>query len=93
MVRLEGEKLFIERTEGDDVMLDRRYRLGTAFTLRLEAGHGRVKAWYEGEQKMDWPISRSGCYFKAGCYTQSNEARGDDPADYGEVEVYELTVK
>jgi hypothetical protein len=92
MVRLEGEKLFIERTEGGDVMLERRYKLGTPFTLKLAAGSGHVKAWFNGDLKIDWPISRAGCYFKAGCYTQSNPDRGDDPANYGEVVVYELTV-
>jgi hypothetical protein len=90
MVRLEGEKIFIERSQGGDVMLERRYRLGTAFTLKLEAGGGRVKAWFDGDLKMDWPISRAECYFKCGCYTQSNPDRGDDPTDYGEVVIYEL---
>jgi hypothetical protein len=91
MIRLEGEKLFIERGEGGDVMLDRHYQLGTPFDVKIEAGQGRVKTWFNGEEKMDWPIQRSGCYFKAGCYTQSNPDRGDDPAAYGEVIIYELT--
>lgn len=33
-----------------------------------------------------------GCYFRAGCYTQSNTKKGDSPDSYGEVVIHELKV-
>ena len=90
MVRLEGDKLFIERQEGGDVPLQRPYVLGAPIDIKIEAGAGRIQAWLGGELKMDWPVNRKGCYFKAGCYTQSNPQNGDDPADYGEVVITAL---
>ncbi len=92
MIRLEGTKLFIERNAVGDVMLDREYKLGTPFDLRIQAGDGHVMVWHDGELKMDWKLSRKGCYFKAGCYTQSNPSRGDAADSYGEVEIYSLQV-
>lgn len=85
MVRLEGEKLFVERNDVGEVMMDRHYQLGTKFDLRIEAGDGHVRVSYNGEEQMDWAVSRDGCYFKAGCYTQSNFEKGDDADSYGEV--------
>lgn len=85
MVRLEGEKLFIERNEVGEVMMERHYQLGTEFELKIEAGRGHVRVFYNGEEKMNWKVSRDGCYFKAGCYTQSNLKKGDDADSYGEV--------
>jgi hypothetical protein len=37
-------------------------------------------------------LTGSGWYFKVGCYTQSNETKGDKPEAYGEVVVYKLKV-
>lgn len=93
MVRVEGEKLFIERNGAEDVSLERRYVLGTPFELKIQAGDGRIKAWYNGEQRMDWKRAGKGCYFKAGCYTQSNPSKGDADDAHGEVEIYALEVK
>lgn len=92
MIRLEGSKLFIERNSVGDVMLDRQYDLGTPFDLKIQAGAGEVKVWYDGELKMNWPVSRAGCYFKAGCYTQSNPGKGDTETSFGEVVIYRLQV-
>jgi poly(beta-D-mannuronate) lyase len=92
MIRLEGRKLFIERNKSKDVPLDNDYQLGMFFDLKIEAGRGRIKAWYNGVPKMDWEQSRSGCYFKAGCYTQSNVDKGDSPDAYGEVVIRQLAV-
>lgn len=93
MVRLEGEKLFLERNDEGDVMLERDYQLGTPFDLKIRAGGGEVKVWHNGEPKMSWRVSKRGCYFKAGCYTQSNSTRGDQETAYGEVVIYELRVE
>lgn len=90
MVRLEDHKLFIERSNAKDVRLDSAYKLGERFTLRLVASEGRIKAWYNGKPKMDWKVNNRGCYFKAGCYTQSNYKIEQQEGSYGEVVVYRL---
>ncbi len=92
MIRLEGNKLFIERNGVGDVMLTRDYKLGTPFRLRVAAGEGRVRVWYEGQPSMDWQVQRAGCYFKAGCDTQSNPSKGDQPESYGEVLIQRLEI-
>jgi Alginate lyase len=92
MVRLEGQKLIIERNKTGDVELDANYKIGTFFDLKVEAGNGHVKVWYNGTPKLDWEQSRKGCYFKAGCYTQSNVQKGDAPDAYGEVTIRKLNL-
>jgi len=92
MVRLEGKHLFIERNPFDDVSIDKNYKLGTPFDLKIQAGKGKVKVWYNGDEKMNWEKSTHGCYFKAGCYTQSNPQKGDKPEAYGEVQIHQLAV-
>ena len=92
MVRLEGKKLFVERNDLPGVRLDSNYKLGTRFSVKIEAAGGHVKVWYNGQLKMDWVVSQQGCYFKAGCYTQSNTGKGDLPTAVGEVAIYELAV-
>ena len=91
-VRLEGSKLLLERDKAGDIKLDRNYKLGTRFKLKLQASGGRVKVWYNDSLGMDWEISRTGCYFRAGCYTQSNTKKGDRPDSYGEVVIHKLQV-
>ncbi|MFH5804067.1 polysaccharide lyase family 7 protein [Alienimonas sp. DA493] len=90
MIRLEGRKLFVERNDVGDVPLDDDYRLGTPFELKIEAAEGVVRVWYEDDLKLSWPASAAGCYFKVGCYTQSNAAQGDAADAYGEVVVSRL---
>ncbi len=92
MVRLEGTKLFVERNEVGDVALNRQYVLGTPFEISISAGQGHVTVSYDGEVKLDWPVDRRGCYFKAGCYTQSNVKKGDRADDYAEVVISKLRI-
>ena len=92
MIRLEGRRLIVERNDVGDVELDRGIELGRPFDLRIEAGGGRVGVWYNGVRKLDWKVSRAGCYFKAGCYTQSNPSKGDEPDACGEVVIPRLKV-
>jgi poly(beta-D-mannuronate) lyase len=92
MVRLEGKKLLIQRESHDDLLLDSDYALGARFELKIVAGDGRVRVWHNGALKLAWSVSHGGCYFKAGCYTQSNPKRGDAPDAFGEVVIYRLAV-
>ncbi len=92
MVRLEKQKLFIERNGAAEVILDSQYKLGTQFKLHITAGEGRVRVAFNGEERLNWEVSKKGCYFKVGCYTQSNVSKGDAPEAYGEVAVYQLSV-
>lgn len=93
MIRLEGSKLLVERGSQPDVVLDPDYRLGKSFDLEIQAAQGRVLVSYNKVPKLDWKISRAGCYFKAGCYTQSNVSKGDAPESFGEVIIYRLAVE
>jgi len=92
MVRLEGSKLFVERNKTGDIMLDRKYKPGTPFDLKIQVADGHIKVWHNGDLKMNWKLSAKRCYFKAGCYTQSNPDKGDDANALGEVVIYKLNV-
>lgn len=93
MIRLEGEKLFIEREPFDRVMLNRRYKLGTPFEIFMQSGDGKILVWFNNELKLDWDISLKGCYYKVGCYTQSNVSKGDQSESYGEVILYDVAIQ
>lgn len=92
MLRLEGTKLLIEREGLPDVPVSRDYVLGGRIVYRIEAGRGRVRVWIQDVLRLDWSVSREGCYFKAGCYTQSNLERGDSRESFGEVTYYALSL-
>jgi hypothetical protein len=94
MIRLEGKSLFVEGGGKDLGSLDAAYQLGTPFTIRIEAENGHIRITYNqaAEPQVDVARDKSGCYFKAGVYTQSNTSKGDAPEAYGEVEIYELSV-
>jgi poly(beta-D-mannuronate) lyase len=91
-IRLEDKKLQVERSGESSVIFDRNYKIGTPFDLKIEAGGGHVRVYYDGEEKLDWAVARRGCYFKAGCYTQSNTKKGDAADDYGEVLIKTLSL-
>jgi hypothetical protein len=90
--RLEGSKLFVDQNGVNGPVLTSNYQLGTVFTVKFVARNGGVEAYYNGQYIYTYPVSTSGCYFKAGCYTQSNTSRGDEPSAYGQVVIYGLTV-
>lgn len=92
MVRLEENKLFIERNSHAPVALDTNYILSTPFLLKIQAADGQIRVWHDGGLKMNWKVLAKGCYFKAGCYTQSNPDKGDAPDSFGEVVIYRLKV-
>ncbi len=91
-IRLEGTNLFVENNGKSVGVLDSGYKLGTTFTVRVEASGGHIKVSYNGKQKVDFTKSGSDWYFKAGCYTQSNTSKGDKADAYGQVIIYNLTV-
>jgi hypothetical protein len=83
-------------TSGDNThykLLDGAYKLGTKFTVLFEVTAGKIKMYYNGVEKGTITGAFSKCYFKAGCYTQSNKEKGDKPTAYGEVVVYKQTIK
>jgi len=105
MIRYEGDadnRLFVEAGGDEWAVLDSDYELGEWFTVRIVAEAGMVTVFYNDEQKGQKPTGcldleegaspGAYCYFKAGCYTQSNLAQGDSAGAYGEVEISSLTV-
>jgi len=73
-------------------VLDPHYDLGTVFALKIVAADGFIEVYYNGALKVRQADNRPSCYFKAGCYTQSNLRRGDSPQDFGQVEILSLSV-
>lgn len=90
--RLEGSKLFIDFNGTAGPTLTSNYKLGDIFTCKFVAGSAKIGYYYNGNLVYTYSKSASGCYFKSGCYTQSNTSKGDSPTAYGQVVVYGLTV-
>jgi len=91
--RLEGTKLFIDQSGVNGPVLTTNYRSGDIFTAKFVVQNGGVQCYYNGQYIYTYPVSTSGCYFKAGCYTQSNTTKGDAATAYGQVVIYSLSVK
>jgi poly(beta-D-mannuronate) lyase len=67
--------------------LDSDYVLGTPYHLKMIATGGRMSVEYScgaTSNSSSSPLEQSGCYFKAGCYTQSNPSKGDSPSAIGQ---------
>lgn len=90
--RLEGTRLLINPHGTNGPVLTSNYRLGDIFTVKLIARNGGVECYYNGQYIYTYSVSTLGCYFKAGCYTQSNTSRGDAPTAYAEVVIYGLSI-
>lgn len=85
-IRLEGTRLFALFSNGADpdvtFDLNPSYSLGTKFTLQIGVSNGAVAVSYNGTQKVFSDLgyaykptgAQHGWYFKAGAYTQSDEA-------------------
>ena len=76
--------------------LDGDYRLGATYDLRVLAEGGAVTVSYrrDGSARSDVAkVAAERCYFKAGCYTQSNPSRGDAPDAVGRTAIRTLTVE
>jgi len=92
LIELAGSRLFARYHDLEIGVLDADYRLGTYFDLRIQVVDGDVDVSYNGVSKARHPLTEPGCYFKAGCYLQSNTNTGDLPTAYGQVEISRLTV-
>jgi hypothetical protein len=93
VIRLDGpHHLYAEHDGTNYGDLDNGYILGTPFTAQMTASGGHIRISYNGVSKVDYPVSGSGNYFKAGCYLQSNTSKGDAPGAYAEVVIYRLDV-
>ncbi len=96
VIRLEFPKLFIDINGKTGPTLDAKYTLGKRFTVKFVAEGGKVKIYYNGSQNPIYTLSKStsGCYFKAGAYTQSNCSKESDCSsnNFGEVVIYDLSL-
>jgi hypothetical protein len=93
-------KLMVKTDTRVITVLDADYKLGERFTIDMVAENGKIKIYYNGSSTpaYTYTTSRTGCYFKAGAYTQSNceteAAEGETcgTSNYGEVVIYDLQV-
>lgn len=92
MIKLKSNRLYVESESKSVGVLDENYTLGKIFTLVISAQDNRILVNYNGSNKVNISKPGFGYYFKAGCYTQSNPSKGDDPNSYGEVMIYSLKV-
>lgn len=96
VIRLEYPKLFVDINGETGPTLDPNYVLGKRFTVKFVAENGQIKIYYNGNQSAIYTMSKSisGCYFKAGAYTQSNCSKESDCSDnnFGEVIIYKLAL-
>ena len=92
LIELDSHKLYVRYRDATAGVLDEGYELGTFFDLRIEASGGYVDVFYNGAHKVHQPMTEKGCYFKAGCYVQSNTSTGDLPTAYGQVEISRLEI-
>lgn len=89
-------KIYI--TDGDNThgyLLDSNYTLGTLFTVKIIVANGVISYEYNG-QTVPYTQTKNvtGCFFKIGNYTQSNDstAPGESPDAYAENWVYDYSV-
>lgn len=95
LIKLRGTRLFANADRGDfDETLDSHYRLGTRFSLRIQATQGEIRVTYNGKKTVTYKKASDTMYFKTGVYNQSNLEKNpdEDPNSYGEVVIYKLKV-
>jgi poly(beta-D-mannuronate) lyase len=90
LVRLDNDKLRVFYNDQAAAVLNPAYQLGITFTVKIVAGGGFIDVYYNNIRQAHIAAARTGCYFKAGCYLQTNTSKGDSPTDYGQVEVFKL---
>ena len=70
------------------------YKLGDIYTVIMTASKGQITI-FSGKTTIavKTKSKEKDCYFKLGCYTQSNVSKGDAEDAYGEVKVYKIKVE
>lgn len=77
-------------------ILDKNYKLGTVYTLKIVAGDSHIKIFYNDMSVpvLNIPSKCKTCFFKAGCYTQANPTvTGVKAEAFGEVWMSHLKVE
>jgi poly(beta-D-mannuronate) lyase len=92
LVEVDSNKLYVRYKDDVAGVLDKDYQLGTYFNMTIQAAQGYVDVFYNGAHMVHQALDADGCYFKAGCYLQSNTSRGDQPTAYGQVEICKLAI-
>jgi hypothetical protein len=94
LVKLRGQRLFVDSDDGPRGNLDNNYVLGATFTLHVAANDGKIAVTYNDSKTVTYERSGDTFYFKAGVYNQSNLDKYPDenPKSYGEVLIDRLTV-
>lgn len=91
VLRLEGKKLMVTYRNNDEFdIIDTNYQIGTYLKVKIVANSSGIKWYFDGTLKATVPGKYSGCYFKAGCYTQANPDNGG--SGYGEVRFKALKI-
>jgi hypothetical protein len=90
--RLQNHDLLIDHLGVKSPLSTTPYQLGDVFSVKFVAHDGKVDCYFNGQFVQSLPVEADGCYFKAGCYTQSNVSKGDASDAYGEVVIYGLSV-
>ena len=92
LVVLDGPLLYVKYKDDIAGVLDDNYQLGTYFELSVQASAGYADVFYNGAHLIHQPMAEDQCYFKAGCYLQSNTSTGDLPTAYGQVEITSMAL-
>jgi hypothetical protein len=92
LIRLDSQTLYVEYGDRSIGVLDPAYAIGATFTVKVVASDGFIDVFYNGVRKAHQADRRAGCYFKAGCYLQTNPSKGDAASDYGQVEILALAI-
>ena len=84
--------------DGERVVLNNNYKLGTRLNVKFEVENNQTKCYYNNNLKYTWDGAFSGAYFKAGAYVQSSCKGKKQTAEelctaYAEVEIFDVWVK
>lgn len=88
-----GGAIVLRYAGAQRVTLAQPYTLGEVCDLRVVAGGGEIVVVVGGRGRETVAYRGGGCYFKAGCYTQSNPSKGDRPDACGEVRIAGLVTR
>lgn len=103
MIRHTNDKKIIEVIQDTTKygILDDKYEVGQIYTIRISAQDGKIVVSYQKDGQSDNEIKiinipnmkYTGCYFKTGCYTQSNLSKEPSGKGKGSVRLYGAIVR